>query len=361
MVVGTGRLEERVIAAELDPAHEPCLGQLAESPVYRRKVHRNARALPDILRRVRDARGVQRLQERYPLTRRRKACVAQLHLFGLFHPPTLPRRYQHAKDLHLLPASDTLPFMEAFLLSASAVGLVSLVSLVGITTLSLNIAFLKRAVFLLIALAAGALLGDAFIHIIPEALGETDPLMVSLAILAGILSFFILEKFLHWHHSHGEEEYSPEHGRIHPVGQLVLVSDGIHNLIDGLAIGASFMVSPAVGVATTLAIVLHEIPQEIGDFGLLLHAGFSRARALLLNFISALAAFAGLFLAFFIAESDGNLIPLITAFAAGNFVYIALADIVPELQKTRGAARTVLQFAFLAAGIGLMLLLGLAE
>ena len=248
--------------------------------------------------------------------------------------------------------------MTPLIQGALAVGAVSLVSLIGITTLSLKQDFLKRALFLLISLAAGALLGDAFIHLLPEAFEEaSDPLTVSLLVLAGILTFFVLEKFLHWHHSHGEDEFSAEHARIHPVGHLVLVSDGVHNLVDGLAIGAAFLVSPEVGIATAIAIALHEIPQEIGDFGLLIHAGFSRTKALLLNFASALTAFLGLGLAFWLSSLGESLAPLIAAFAAGNFIYIALADLVPELQKAKGGGRSVLQFVVIVIGLAAMVML----
>jgi|CXWL01.1.fsa_nt_gi zinc and cadmium transporter len=247
--------------------------------------------------------------------------------------------------------------MDPYLSGGIAVALVSLVSLVGVTTLAYNETLLKRAVFLLISLSAGALLGDAFIHILPEAFASADPLQVSLLVLAGVLSFFVLEKLFHWHHSHGDEEFSPEHARIHPVGKLVIISDGVHNFVDGLAIGAAFLITPEVGIATTIAIALHEIPQEIGDFGLLIHAGFSRMKALLFNFASALTAFVGLAVAFFVGQTNDSLIVLITAFAAGNFIYIALADIVPELQKTQGIARAITQLLFIGIGIGAMILM----
>lgn len=248
--------------------------------------------------------------------------------------------------------------MSPLILSVLAVALVSVVSLIGLFGLSLRQDLLRRALFLLISLAAGALLGDALIHLIPEAFEEAgNPLLVSLLILAGIFSFFVLEKFLHWHHSHGDEEFSPEHARIHPVGQLVLVSDGVHNLIDGVAIGAAFMVSTEVGIATTIAVILHEIPQEVGDFGLLLHAGYTRMKALLVNFVSALFAFVGLGIAFLLTEVSESIIPFIAAFAAGNFIYIALADLVPELHKTTQPKRSVLQLIAIAAGIAAMLAL----
>jgi zinc and cadmium transporter len=247
--------------------------------------------------------------------------------------------------------------MTPFIQSILAVGAVSLVSLIGIATISLNEKLLRKMLFLLISLATGALLGDAFIHLLPEAFSEADPLLVSLLVITGILGFFLLEKFFRWHHSHGDEEFSPDHAAIHPVGGLVLVSDGVHNFIDGLAIGVAFMVSTEIGIATTIAIALHEIPQEIGDFGLLIHAGFSRLKALFFNFLSALTAFLGLGLAFYLGEANEALIPLIAAFAAGNFIYIALADLVPELQKTPGGKRSFLQFIVVLIGIGAMIAL----
>ena len=247
-----------------------------------------------------------------------------------------------------------LLFMTPLLQSIIAVGAISLVSLVGLGALSLRQDLLKRGVFLLIALAAGALLGDAFLHLIPDAFSEADPLLVSLLILAGILTFFVLEKFLHWHHSHGEEEFSPDHSHIHPVGTLVIASDALHNLVDGLAIGVAFMISTEVGIATTIAIALHELPQEVGDFGILIHAGYSRMKALFVNFLSALTAFLGLAIAFVLGTTFESAVPLIAAFAAGNFIYIAMADIVPELQKTTRLKKTLLQIATMLVGIAAM-------
>jgi zinc and cadmium transporter len=243
--------------------------------------------------------------------------------------------------------------MTPLLMSVLAVFAVSLISLIGLATLSFKEGALRKVLFLIISLAAGALLGDAFIHLLPEAFAEADPIAVSVFALAGILSFLMLEKFLHWHHSHGEGT-EEEHAQVHPLGHLVIVSDSVHNLVDGIAIGAAFLVSPEIGIATTIAIALHEIPQEIGDFGLLLHSGFSRSRALAMNFLSALTAFAGIGIAFWLAETHESLVPLIAAFAAGNFIYIALADLVPEIHKTRGGARGVAQFIVILAGLGVM-------
>ena len=231
---------------------------------------------------------------------------------------------------------------------------VSALSLVGLATLSMREERLRSILFLLVSLAAGALFGDAFLHLIPEAFENAGAESASLAILGGIVTFFILEKLLRWHHSHGGEEFSPDHGIIHPVGHLVLISDGVHNVIDGVAIGAGFLVSPEVGIATALAVALHEIPQEIGDFGLLLHAGFTRAKALLFNFVSALFAVLGALAVFGLAEVLETSVPLIAAFSAGMFIYIAGSDLVPELHKTIGFKKGIIQLIVFLLGLGLM-------
>ncbi|MEK7201481.1 MAG: ZIP family metal transporter [Patescibacteria group bacterium] len=244
-----------------------------------------------------------------------------------------------------------------------AVGIVSIVSLIGVVALSWKESLLRSVLFLLISVAAGALLGDAFIHLIPEAFEETgDPLLISLLILGGFLAFFILEKLLNWHHVHTDEPLlAEEHARIHPVGHLVLISDGLHNLVDGVAIGAAFMVSIEVGVATTIAIILHEIPQEIGDFALLIHAGFSRTKALFFNFLSAISAFVGVGLAVWIGSVFETTTPLIAAFAAGMFVYIAGSDLIPELHKTSGIKKSLIQLGAILVGIAVMVALLVLE
>lgn len=243
----------------------------------------------------------------------------------------------------------------ALIYSLLAVTIISLVSLIGIFTLSLKDSLLKSSVFVLVSLAVGALLGDAFLHLIPEAYAEaTNPLVVSFSILGGILLFFIIEKTLHWHHHHGYEESEES---VHPVGKLVLVSDGVHNFIDGIIIGAAFLVSLPVGIATSIAVILHEIPQEIGDFGVLVHAGYSKMRALWLNFLSALLAVAGALLAFFLGETSEQLVSLILPIAAGGFIYIAMTDLIPELHKTKRFRLSVVQFAAIVAGLAAMVLL----
>ncbi len=247
-----------------------------------------------------------------------------------------------------------IPYIYAFL----SVIIVSLVSLIGVFTLSLKEEFLKKYIFVFISLAVGALLGDAFVHLIPEALENSSSVAIaSILIIIGILIFFILEKFLHWHH-HGEDENG---FHIHPVGKLVLFSDGVHNLIDGIVIGVSFIVSVPVGIATTIAVILHEIPQEIGDFTVLLHSGYTRKRALWLNFLSALSAVFGVGIAFILGESGENFVMWILPIAAGGFIYIAMADLIPELHKTKEIKHSVLQIIAVIVGVLAMLALLLIE
>lgn len=256
-----------------------------------------------------------------------------------------------------------LPMLVPVIYALLAVGAVSLISLIGIVALTWKDALLRQMLFLLVSIAAGALFGDAFIHLIPEAFEKiSDPFLVSLVILAGIMVFFAIETFFRWHHTHADDEFVPEtHAKIHPLGHLVLLSDGLHNLIDGVAIGAAFFVSVEAGIATTIAIILHEIPQEIGDFALLVHAGLSRKKALLMNFASALSAFLGVGIAYWLAAAFEAADPFIAAFAAGSFIYIAGSDLVPELHKTTGAKRSALQFFAIVLGLGVMALLLLVE
>lgn len=201
-------------------------------------------------------------------------------------------------------------------------------------------------------------MGDAFIHLIPQAL-ENSPNanLTGALIIAGILFFFILEKFLHWHH-HGEDKEEPS---MHPVGKLVLFSDGVHNFIDGIIIAASFMVSVPVGIATTLAVILHEIPQEVGDFAVLLHSGYSKRRALWLNFLSALTAILGAIVLFLLGKTAEISLMWFVPLAAGGFIYIALADLIPELQKTKEVKYSLLQLAAVMMGVLAMFALTMLE
>ena len=226
---------------------------------------------------------------------------------------------------------------------------------------SFSDAVLKKGLFLLVSLAVGALFGDAFIHLIPHALEEMPgKIAVPFFVLLGIVVFFSLEKFLRWHHHHDLDEPLGSDHHVKPVGPLILVGDGLHNVLDGVIIGAGFLISPEAGIATTIAIALHEIPQEIGDFGILIHSGYSKKRALLFNLISALFAFLGLGIVFMASDVEG-LVPAMSAIAAGGFIYIAGSDLVPELQKTPNARQSLQQLAAILLGMGLMFALVLFE
>jgi len=227
--------------------------------------------------------------------------------------------------------------------------IVSLISLIGILFLSLKEKLFSKILLLLVSFASGTLLGGAFLHLIPESLGTFNE-NVFVAILLGILVFFLLEKFL-WRHCHERE--CP----VHPFAYLNLFGDGIHNLIDGVIIAASFLAPPtpnvSLGLVTTLAVISHEIPQEIGDFGILVHGGFSKTKALSYNFLSALIAVAAAVFTYFFFSYIPDMGYLL-AFAAGGFIYVAASDLIPELHKETKTFVSVVQFVLLVAGILLM-------
>ncbi|MFW0837934.1 MAG: ZIP family metal transporter [Candidatus Komeilibacteria bacterium] len=241
----------------------------------------------------------------------------------------------------------------------TSVIVVSLISLVGVITIFYKEQKQKTLIWLLVSLAVGALFGDAFIHLIPEIYSDaTHPVWSSFFILAGICIFFIMEKFLNWHHYHHSDH---SHETIKPLGYLNLISDGIHNLIDGIIIAVAYLVSLPVGIATTITVILHEIPQEISDFGLLLHAGFSKTKAIWLNLLSASIAIIGAALALIIGHNITAVTEYALATAAGGFIYIAGSDLVPELHKEIAIKKTLLQFVMVGIGVGLMFAMLLIE
>jgi len=248
--------------------------------------------------------------------------------------------------------------MNPWFFSFISVFLVSLLSFTGVLFLALQAEKLKKILLFLVSFAAGGLLGDAFLHLLPEAVETMGfSLEVSLAVLAGLLVFFVLEKFIAWRHCHIPT--SREHP--HPLALMNLVGDGFHNFMDGMVITASFLAGLPLGIATTLAVIFHEIPQEIGDFGVLLHGGFSRRKALFFNFLSALAALAGVLFIFFLGAKFTYLTQLLIPFTAGGFLYIAGSDLIPELHKETKLAKSLLQMLGLILGIGVMMLLLLNE
>jgi zinc and cadmium transporter len=238
-----------------------------------------------------------------------------------------------------------------------AVIAVSLLSLIGALVFVVREQTLRAALVLLVPFAAGALLGDAFLHLLPE-VAESDSgldVLASFAAVGGVLTLFLLEKVLHWHHAH-----FPHEQIVHPVAVSNLIGDGLHNFVDGASIAAAFLLSPSIGVATAIAIALHEIPQELGDFAILVHAGMKPRRAAAFNFLSALAAVAGGVTTLAVgsgAAAERILVP----FSAGAFIYIANTDLLPELHKEPEPAKSLLQSGALMAGVGAMAALLLVE
>lgn len=235
---------------------------------------------------------------------------------------------------------------------------VSLVALIGILTLAVNEKRLQKILILLVSFAAGSLIGDVFIHILPEAVEEFGfDLSMSLAMMSGILVFFVLEKFVHWHHCHSVKD---QHHK--PFIVTNLIGDMLHSFIDGLFIAGSYMVDVKLGIATTIAVMLHEAPQEIGDFGLLLHGGLKKSKALYLNFGAALFSLAGATIGLLIGSNNEDLLKVVLPFTAGAFIYIAHTDLFPELHKeSEKLGSSGLQFLMILAGIAVMMLLLLLE
>lgn len=235
-----------------------------------------------------------------------------------------------------------------------SVFVISLLSLVGLLTISLKVDKLKQLLIYMISFSAGALMGDAFIHLLPHIVEEHGfGINVSLYVLSGIAVSFIIEKVIHWRHCH--LPITKTH--IHPFAYMNLFGDAVHNIIDGIVIAASYLVSVPVGLATTVAVALHEIPQEMGDFGVLLHGGFSKGRALFLNFIIALTAVLGAVIALIADAYVENMTVFLIPFAAGGFIYIAGSDLIPELHKECAVTKSLLQLLAFCFGIAIMMLL----
>jgi len=242
------------------------------------------------------------------------------------------------------------------LLILAAVIAVSAVSFISV--LALYFRKIDEVLGYLTSFAAGSLLGAAFLDLLPAA-ASAPPDNVFFFTLVGILTFFLIELYFHWHHHHHIRN-KDETKHAHAVGYLNLVGDGMHNFIDGTIIAASFLASVPLGIVTTLAVIAHEIPQEFGDFGILLYSGFSKAKALMFNFLTALTAVAGAILTYFMAGSVENLTYILIPFAAGSFIYIATADLMPEIHKHGGKEifESVGQVAALFGGIAIIWLVG---
>jgi zinc and cadmium transporter len=246
--------------------------------------------------------------------------------------------------------------MNATFASLGSVLLVSLVSLVGLLTVSLSETRARRLAVLLVSLAVGALLGDAFIHLIPESFGDSEkPIGPSLLILAGVLLFFVVEKLLRHRHNAIHEHHREDRRRRPELAAINVFGDGVQ-------IAASYLVNPLLGGSTTLAVLLHEIPQELGDFGVLVHSGLSARKAILFNLASAGAAIAGTVATLLVGASlGGRVTATLVPVTAGGFVYIAAADLIPELQHDRSLRGLLVQAGVMSLGIAMMAVLSLLD
>lgn len=238
--------------------------------------------------------------------------------------------------------------MNTFLWIMISTFFISLIAFIGIFTLALKDKLLDKTVLFLVSLSAGALMGGALLHLLPESVELRDGLDVFLFVLVGFILFFLIEKVLHWRHCHKGD------CQIHTFTYMNLIGDSIHNFIDGLIMATSFVISIPLGLTTTMAIALHEIPQEIGDFGVLIYGGFEKRKAIILNFLIALTAVLGGLIGFFISNMVENVKLFIIPFAAGGFLYIAASDLIPEIRKETSLKKSMISFGIFVLGILLM-------
>lgn len=226
----------------------------------------------------------------------------------------------------------------------------SVVSLAGGIILLFKEQLAIRLSHFLAAFAAGALLGTAFFDLLPEALEKAAGTNIFFWALVGMLIFFLLERGLHWFHHHHREH--PGEEDVKPTVPLIIIGDSIHNFIDGVVIAATFLVDIRLGIITSLAVAAHEIPQEIGDFGILLHKGMRRKKVLLVNLLSAVVAIAGALLAFFIGGSITEVLPILLSITAGFFIYIAASDLIPEIHYKNAKGLAFYEILLLLLGVG---------
>ncbi len=239
------------------------------------------------------------------------------------------------------------------LYAIGSVVLVSLFSLVGILLLLLQDKILNYVTILLVSFSSGSLFGDAFIHLLPETVGRNGfTIAVSLYILCGIAGSFVVEKVVQWRHVH-----SPAQGEMAAFAYMNLLGDAVHNFLDGIVIASAYALDIRVGVATTIAILFHEIPQEMGDFGVLVHGGISRSKALFFNFVTALTALGGALVTIILINFAEQMTVFLIPFSAGTFIYIAGSDLIPQLHKEKEVRDSLLQLLFFGLGIAVMLIL----
>lgn len=226
---------------------------------------------------------------------------------------------------------------------------ISLLSLVGVVGLLVNKKILAKISLFFVAFSTGALLGGAFLHLLPESITDTENLTPYLYLLVGIIIFFALERLLKWHHCHKDDDCD-----VHTFTYMSLMGDGLHNFIDGLIIVAAFSVDFEAGLATTIAVASHEIPQELSDFAVLVHGGFSRIKALMWNFMSAITAILGVFVGYLLIDNIENISLTLLPFAAGGFIYVSMSDLIPELHKEKSLKKSMIYFAIFLIGLAFM-------
>ncbi|MFN3550734.1 MAG: ZIP family metal transporter [Endomicrobiia bacterium] len=236
-----------------------------------------------------------------------------------------------------------------FLYAILASILISIISLIGIFTFFIKENIIEKILFILISFAAGSLIGAAFLHILPEVVEKSNNTEIFYFVVLGFIIFFVLEKYFYWRHCHKGGKCE-----LHPVSYLNLLGDGIHNFVDGVVIGASFFVDIKLGIVSTIAIVLHEIPQELGDFGVLLYGGFSKVKALFCNFLISFSAVLGSVLGFFLTTYIENIFIYLLSIIAGGFIYISACDLIPEIQRERVVEKSIISLLFFVIGIVFM-------
>ena len=240
---------------------------------------------------------------------------------------------------------------QAILLSFISVLVISAIPLFAFSFMKTRDEKLRSITGVFVALAIGAMLGDVIFHIYPEA-SAVNPQMFWIFAGLGAIFFFIAEKFIHWHHH-------ANHSHTHPVGKLILLGDGVHNFVDGLLIAGSFLISPSIGFATAFAVILHEIPQELGDFSVLLHAGYSKTRAIKANFLSACTAIVGCLIGIIGNSFVEGLPTILLSITAGGFAYVSIADLLPWVLKKKDSLP--LSFIMFFVGVVVMYALMLFE
>jgi zinc and cadmium transporter len=242
--------------------------------------------------------------------------------------------------------------MDSVLINSLIAGLaVSSLSLVGAIGLTMGDKLLKKISIFFVAFSTGALLGGAFFHLLPEATEGANDINVYVYLIIGIAVFYFLERILKWHHCHSGEKKCTD---VHTFTYMSLIGDSIHNFIDGLVIVSAFSVSFEVGFATTIAVISHEIPQELSDFSILIHGGFSKTKALLWNFTSAIIAIFGVFVGYLLVNNVKDISLFLLPFAAGGFIYVSMSDLIPELHKEENLKKSIIYFLVFMVGLAFM-------